>query len=573
MDKKKILIGSPIHQKPEILKEFLECLSCLRHDNYNIDYLFYDDNKDDESKALLKRFSIAVENSAVRSMERSHEYQCDENTHHWSEPLIWKVAGFKDEMIAHARENGYDYLFLIDSDILLEPSAIEQLVAAEKDIVSEVFWTAWYPGAPPLPNVWFYDHYDMVPRSREEKLTAEESFRRQSEFLKMLKNPGIYEVGMLGACTLLSRKALLSGISFQPLYNLSMWGEDRHFCIRAAALGFKLYADTHCKAFHIYRESDLDQARVFRQETGIADSPLKLALYPDFHCPVCGSDGIAGFHDYTSFKLLVCNDCGLKFRAACRNMDIKSLISETYGPSWIQMREQYSRDTFLGHAKFNNMLLEISRPQKGSLLEIGSGTGEFLFMAKEAGWQVAGVEPGMDACRYAREKFGLELECAVWGESAIQSNATAFDAIAFWHVLEHIADPASFLRSVYTVLKPDGLLFFSLPNDDSLFNEVYGKTSALYREPDHLMHYNRRNLAILLEKAGFEAAVLFTRQEPDGLDIVCRQQNGDKAIAFEELMGTASRLQSGFRGYELVCIAHKRHGTESPLTQCNDLLS
>ena len=45
------------------------------------------------------------------------------------------------------------------------------------------------------------------------------------------------------------------------------FGEDRHFCIRAAALGFTLYVDTHYPAYHIYRESDLHNAKLFLQAT------------------------------------------------------------------------------------------------------------------------------------------------------------------------------------------------------------------------------------------------------------------------------------------------------------------
>lgn len=47
------------------------------------------------------------------------------------------------------------------------------------------------------------------------------------------------------------------GVSFKEIYNLGLAGEDRHFCIRAAALGLELYADTHYPPFHIYRESEL----------------------------------------------------------------------------------------------------------------------------------------------------------------------------------------------------------------------------------------------------------------------------------------------------------------------------
>lgn len=74
-----------------------------------------------------------------------------------------------------------------------------------------------------------------------------------------LQQPGIYEVGGLGACTLISRRAICSGVSYDMIRNISYWGEDRHFCIRAAALGIALYVDTRYPALHLYRDSDLEK--------------------------------------------------------------------------------------------------------------------------------------------------------------------------------------------------------------------------------------------------------------------------------------------------------------------------
>ncbi|WP_243137681.1 glycosyltransferase family 2 protein, partial [Desulfofundulus thermobenzoicus] len=69
----------------------------------------------------------------------------------------------------------------------------------------------------------------------------------------------------LGACTLISRRAMLMGVSFSEIYNLGFIGEDRHFCIRAAALGLELYADTHYPPYHIYRESDLAGLAAYKE--------------------------------------------------------------------------------------------------------------------------------------------------------------------------------------------------------------------------------------------------------------------------------------------------------------------
>ena len=65
---------------------------------------------------------------------------------------------------------------------------------------------------------------------------------------------------------LISKKALSLGVSFSEIYNLGFSGEDRHFCVRAAALGLELYADTHYPPFHIYRESELPALKTYIEQ-------------------------------------------------------------------------------------------------------------------------------------------------------------------------------------------------------------------------------------------------------------------------------------------------------------------
>lgn len=61
---------------------------------------------------------------------------------------------------------------------------------------------------------------------------------------------------------------MVSGVRFKEIKNLSFFGEDRHFCVRAAALGFSMFMDTHYPAYHIYRESDLKGSEKFIEESG-----------------------------------------------------------------------------------------------------------------------------------------------------------------------------------------------------------------------------------------------------------------------------------------------------------------
>ena len=119
------------------------------------------------------------------------------------------------------------------------------------------------------------DEYKQWKQSRGEILNNEEINNRTQEFISHLKSPGIHEIGGLGACTLMSRKALESGVNFHPISNLSFWGEDRHFCIRAVVLGYKLYVDTHLPAFHLYLESDLIDAEAFITKTQVHNKSNK----------------------------------------------------------------------------------------------------------------------------------------------------------------------------------------------------------------------------------------------------------------------------------------------------------
>lgn len=260
----RILVASPIRQEPRVLQEFLRSLSELEKSALTVDYFFVDDNEDPASSVLLKGFRPGGRVYRMQGQQGGSAYVKTEQTHLWREELVWKVASYKDTIIEFARHEGYDGLLFVDSDLVLHPATLRHLVGLGVDVVSEVFWTKWSPEQPELPQVWLADHYTLFERHRGEEITQEEAYRRQEVFLQKLRRPGLYEVGGLGALTLLSAKALAAGVSFRAIPNLSFWGEDRHFCIRAGALGLRLWADTCYPALHLYRKEDLAKVEPYR---------------------------------------------------------------------------------------------------------------------------------------------------------------------------------------------------------------------------------------------------------------------------------------------------------------------
>ncbi|MCR8643035.1 glycosyltransferase family 2 protein [Paenibacillus sp. N1-5-1-14] len=269
---KHIAIGSPIHQEPEILKHFLTSLMRLNRGDYRFSFFFVDDNQDEVSRGLLAQFASLVPDVHIHKSTQHDAYIRNGLTHYWNEQLVWKVAHFKDLMIEHATLIHADHLLLVDSDLLFHPDMVSHLFHANKDIVSEIFWTRWEPEAVLQPQVWLWNEYQLWDQVRGEHVSSEEISHRYDRFVSQLREPGVYEVGGLGACTLISKHAMQAGVNYKPIPNLLFWGEDRHFCIRAAALGLTLHVDTHCPAYHIYRDSDLDGAIGFLQETASAST-------------------------------------------------------------------------------------------------------------------------------------------------------------------------------------------------------------------------------------------------------------------------------------------------------------
>ena len=139
-------------------------------------------------------------------------------------------------------------------------------------------------------------------------------------------------------------------------------------------------------------------------------------------------------------------------------------------------------------------LINSLQPNKGSILDIGAGTGDFLSAAKNDGWQTIGVEPSEKAKSIAKRK-GLSF---VKQTTELANNS--FDVISMWHVLEHVPDLEKQIKELKRLLKPKGTLLIAVPNFKSFDAKHYEKFWAAYDVPIHFWHFSKTAIKLLFEK-------------------------------------------------------------------------
>jgi 2-polyprenyl-3-methyl-5-hydroxy-6-metoxy-1,4-benzoquinol methylase len=138
----------------------------------------------------------------------------------------------------------------------------------------------------------------------------------------------------------------------------------------------------------------------------------------------------------------------------------------------------------------------------GRLLDVGCGNGGFLVLARQAGWQVEGVDFDAGAVQVARSR-GLEVHHG--GIEVLTKRETGFDVITICHVIEHVYDPVAILRQLHALLKPGGTLWLDTPNLGSLGARRFGPNWRDLDPPRHLVLFNPASLRRALTEAGFQS--------------------------------------------------------------------
>ncbi len=227
------------------------------------------------------------------------------------------------------------------------------------------------------------------------------------------------------------------------------------------------------------------------------------------NCPKCNGPDFENFYrckDYTVsgeyFYIISCKSCSFKFTNP--------------RPGIASIGKYYESEDYVSHSNTNKGLINkiyhfikkiainkkielLNSHCKGNkkLLDIGCGTGSFLGIIKDHGWNVCGIEPNDKA----REMGINSYQIPVYGEEKIKNfSPESFSAITMWHVLEHVHNLKERINEIYNLLEKNGVAVIAVPNYTSWDAKHYKSNWAAFDVPRHLYHFSPDSIKDLFKE-------------------------------------------------------------------------
>lgn len=224
-------------------------------------------------------------------------------------------------------------------------------------------------------------------------------------------------------------------------------------------------------------------------------------------CPICGSEKNKFFCSKNRFDIYSCQSCEAGFV-----WPIPASLADIYQASYFKGGLGDGRVNKFGYADYEedkkamrktfivylNKILKLTAGRK--IFDVGAATGYFLDLAKQAGWQTNGIEISEYAAKIARGK-GHQVFLGNLEDLEIKEK---YDVVTMWDVLEHLSDPAKYLKLINNILNQGGILAINTIDSSSFWARLWGRSWHAILPPEHLFYYSVKSLKMLLEASGFK---------------------------------------------------------------------
>lgn len=224
-------------------------------------------------------------------------------------------------------------------------------------------------------------------------------------------------------------------------------------------------------------------------------------------CPICSRGKEFSFiEDYSDKKnlwsLYECRECLAQFWEPFKNQNasqyeedvdysdkVSILNSEN---AEIIVQDCWNMDQFLKNDLFQN--------GKGKkLLDAACGTGEFCYIAKKRGCDVIGVDFNSNAIKLAQKSFPNIEFVSQDIFSFLDNHKKEYDIITAFEILEHLGDPARFVKRASESLKDDGYLVISAPNRKRWFSHISFNNEPWDFPYQHMTRWDKQSLENIIK--------------------------------------------------------------------------
>ncbi len=229
-------------------------------------------------------------------------------------------------------------------------------------------------------------------------------------------------------------------------------------------------------------------------------------------CPVCeNSSGFRTAYQFSSFKLMDCQDCGFRFIPPSDHLPEDYYERYKDESAAIEVAKA-NVDLKLGMNLDRYRWISSIKPS-GRLLDVGAGWGHFVAAGRQTAFQAEGIEPSACNADFARNHLGVPV---AHGSFLEMTAVDAFDVVTMWDVLEHINEPFTFVQQAYRVLRPGGIVVIKVPDVSSVIARFSGKFWHNISH-EHVNLFGKHTLPLLLERCGFNVRKIIVTIEPKNI--------------------------------------------------------
>lgn len=224
------MIGCPVRNRAWILPRYLQALVHLDHPVHAREYCFIVNDCGDETEQVLSNFA----SSQITPVAIVVDNQPQSVDHHRGYYNFKRLAYLRNLLLKAFLASACDYLFSVDSDILVPPHALAVLLKDDVDIVSALVENGGAIGR---------DHiYNVLQRNRSGQLVHMQEIPHQT----------LFQVACTGAAYLIKRHVIEN---FSIRYASHYGAEDIGFCDAAQSKGIGMFCDSRIQCRHIMQES------------------------------------------------------------------------------------------------------------------------------------------------------------------------------------------------------------------------------------------------------------------------------------------------------------------------------